>query len=342
MKDVVLPFEHRQSAHCESGVAANLLRQAGIPLTEPLAFGIGAGLFFFHMPYLKVGGYPLTAFRFLPGQVVRRAAKSLGVRFRARRFRDPARAMEELDSLLAAGRPVGLQVGVYWLPFFPPDLRFHFNAHNLVVYGKQGDDYLISDPTLPAPVVCPAAALQKARFAKGMLAPRGRRYYPDRIPESVDLPRAIRAGMLKTCGRMLDVPIPFQGVRGIRFLAARVRKWPATLDEREARLQLAQLIRMQEEIGTGGAGFRFLFGAFLQEAAPLLDLPELGEMSMEITDIGDLWREFALRAARICKQRPAAGDDYDALAGILLACAAREECFFRKLKGLCAGWRPRR
>ena len=342
MSDVVLPFEHRQSAHCESGVAANLLSQAGVALTEPLAFGIGAGLSFFHMPLIKVGGYPLTAFRCLPGQVFRRAAKSLGVRLHTRRYRDPVRAMEELDAHLAAGRPVGLQVGVYWLPFFPPDLRFHFNAHNLVVYGRRGDDYLISDPTIDTPVVCPAAALRKARFAKGMLAPRGRLYYPERLPGSVDLPRAIRAGILTTCGRMLDVPIPFQGVRGIRFLAGRVRKWPARLEERQARLQLAQLIRMQEEIGTGGAGFRFLFGAFLQESAPLLGRPELGELSIEITDIGDHWREFALRAARICKQRPAEGDDYDSIAGILLECAAREERFFRKLKGLCAGWRPRR
>jgi len=39
------------------------------------------------------------------------------------------------------------------------------------------------------------------------------------------------------------------------------------MGKRDAALNLAQVIRMLEEIGTGGAGFRFIYGAFLQEAA---------------------------------------------------------------------------
>jgi len=332
VNDIVLPFEHHQSAHCESGVTANLFRNAGVAMTEPLAFGIGSGLFFFHLPFVKIGGYPLTAFRYIPGQVFRRAAKLLKIHILTRRYRDPDKAMEDLDRILASGRPVGLQVGVFWLPFFPPALRFHFNAHNLVVYGKRGNEYLISDPTIGTPVVCHAADLRKARFAKGIMAPRGRLYYPDRIPATIDFQSAIRRGILKTCARMVDVPMPFLGVRGIRYLASSVRKWPAKLGERDARLQLAQVIRMQEEIGTGGAGFRFLFGAFLQEAAPLIGIPALTGMSLEITAIGDTWREFALRSARICKQRTVDGDDYGSVADVLMQCADREEQFFKKLK----------
>ena len=44
-------FEHRQSSHCESGVAAGLLSHYGIPLSEAMAFGIGAGLFFAYLPF---------------------------------------------------------------------------------------------------------------------------------------------------------------------------------------------------------------------------------------------------------------------------------------------------
>jgi hypothetical protein len=51
---------------------------------------------------------------------------------------------------------------------------------------------------------------------------------------------------------------------------------------------LGQLIRMQEEIGTGGGGFRFIYGAFLQEASVILKNDELKELSKEITSIGDL------------------------------------------------------
>lgn len=38
-------FIHFQHAHCESGVTTNLLRHYGIEISEPMAFGIGAGLF---------------------------------------------------------------------------------------------------------------------------------------------------------------------------------------------------------------------------------------------------------------------------------------------------------
>jgi hypothetical protein len=45
---------------------------------------------------------------------------------------------------------------------------------------------------------------------------------------------------------------------------------------------LGQLIRMQEEIGTGGGGFRFIYGAFLQEASVILKNDELKEFQKKL------------------------------------------------------------
>ena len=39
-------FLHRQSAHCESGVMSSLLTHNGLPMSEPMAFGLGAALAF--------------------------------------------------------------------------------------------------------------------------------------------------------------------------------------------------------------------------------------------------------------------------------------------------------
>src|SRR3546814_3394163 len=86
-----------------------------------------------------------------PGSVYGGLRKALHLKMNKRRFRTVERAMLALDVELAIGRPVGLQTSVYWLPYFPPEMRFHFNAHNLVVYGKDGDDYLISDPVFDQP-----------------------------------------------------------------------------------------------------------------------------------------------------------------------------------------------
>ena len=63
-----LDFEHRQSAHCESGVTSSLLRESSVnKITEPLAFGIGAGLFFCYIPLIKINNGPAIAFRTFPG-----------------------------------------------------------------------------------------------------------------------------------------------------------------------------------------------------------------------------------------------------------------------------------
>ncbi|HRT53260.1 MAG TPA: BtrH N-terminal domain-containing protein, partial [Flavobacteriales bacterium] len=40
---MVIPFEHQQSAHCETGVLSNLMRFHGMRVSEPMAFGIGSG-----------------------------------------------------------------------------------------------------------------------------------------------------------------------------------------------------------------------------------------------------------------------------------------------------------
>ncbi len=46
-------FQHRQSAHCESGVMANVLTHAGLPMSEPMAFGLGSGLAFAYLPIVR-------------------------------------------------------------------------------------------------------------------------------------------------------------------------------------------------------------------------------------------------------------------------------------------------
>ncbi|HYD21592.1 MAG TPA: BtrH N-terminal domain-containing protein, partial [Flavipsychrobacter sp.] len=82
-------FHHKQHAHCESGVTSNLLTHHGLPLSEPLAFGIGAGLFFAHIPFIKVSGTPGTTFRTWPGAIFKRVAQRLHVDVHTEKFRSP-------------------------------------------------------------------------------------------------------------------------------------------------------------------------------------------------------------------------------------------------------------
>lgn len=326
-----IPFPHRQSAHCETGVLSNLLCHYGLNVSEAMVFGIGSGLFFGYFPFIRLNHLPLTAFRVGTGGIMKRVVKRLGVTLTWEKFRKPEAAMDALDQKLSEAVPVGCRTGAYWLSYFPPRYRFHFNMHNLVVFGKENGEYLISDPVFPEPVHCPQEDLMKARFARGPMPPKGRMYYVADVPSEPDFKGAVLKGIREVCRTMLNAPGPFLGVRGIRFLADRLEAWPKRIGAGKAALCLGQVIRMQEEIGTGGGGFRFIYAAFLQEAADLLGNDRLRPLSEEMTLIGDRWREFALIGSRTCKNRAGGLDTYPEMAAIIRDCAEREARLYREL-----------
>lgn len=326
-----IDFVHKQSAHCENGVASNLLSNQGIQISEPMAFGIGSGLFFVYLPFIKVNHAPAISYRPMPGLIFNRLAKRLGLKIKRIKFNDKQKAQRELEAKIAQGIPCGLQVGVYHLPYFPEEYRFHFNAHNLVVYGKREANFLVSDPVMATTTELTPSELEKVRFAQGAFAPKGQIYYPIAIPQQLDWEKAIVKAIKKTCNDML-APVPIVGVRGMRMVAKAIVKWPKKHGVPKANHFLAQMVRMQEEIGTGGGGFRFIYAAFLQEAAKKINKPVLNEFATEMTSIGDAWRDFAVNAARVYKKRKNGDDVYVSLAKELQVLADREEQFFKKLK----------
>lgn len=329
------PFQHRQSAHCESGVMASLLTHAGLPMSEPMAFGLASGLAFAYLPIVKLSGMPLIAYRMPPKHLIKTLSKRLGARLHSRTFGNPEQGRRELDGLLDSGRLAGLQSSVFWLPYFPPEMRFHFNAHNLLAYGRDGDDYLISDPVFEQPVRCAAEDLQKARFAKGALAAKGLMYWLDEVPLEQDWHQLIRQSLLSTT-RILDgMPLPWIGIRGIQHLAKQIER----LDPAQAkynRLYLTHIVRMQEEIGTGGAGFRFMYASFLQEAGDKLGDATLKEASTRLTAIGDDWRQFASACVRASRNKGEA-PNFAPIAESLRAIALQERGLMQEL----AAWSKR-
>jgi len=327
-----MEFQHSQASHCESGVMSAMLRHHGLPISEPMAFGLSSALSFAYIPVVKINGLPLVAYRMPPKAIIKGLQKPLGLKMRFETFSNPEAGTRRLDELLASGQIVGMQTSVFWLPYMPEDLRFHFNAHNVLAFARNtaSGEYSLSDPVFETPMICPPEALQKARFAKGVLAPKGLLYYATGKPSTPDwsvvLPKAIK----KTTRIMLDAPLPIIGTRGIRRLAKAIEGLAGKNDPAQAKMFIGQVVRMQEEIGTGGGGFRFIYASFLQEAAGLLNRPRLNELSETLIDIGDEWREFALSAARMIRDReplvPAK------LADKLRQIADREQAFFLDLR----------
>ncbi len=328
-------FVHAHASHCESGVMSSLLRHHGLPMSEAMVFGLASALSFAYLPFVRINGLPLVSYRMPPRAIIKGLARSLRLDIRFETFRSPSAGMERLDALLASGTLVGLQTSVFWLPYFPPDLRFHFNAHNVLVYGRESDDYLVSDPVGETTVRCARADLEKARFAKGVLAPKGLLYFMTTTPPAPDWAGLGQRALARTA-RIMLAPLPLVGVVGMRMLARQIERLPLADGGEWARLYIGNIVRMQEEIGTGGGGFRFLYASFLQELAAKTGYAVLEGLAGRLVEIGDRWREFALASARMIRGRDALSPP--ALAEHLRALAADEKLFFQNLNRAQRAW----
>lgn len=175
--------------------------------------------------------------------------------------------------------------------------------------------------------------LESVRFAKGALAPKGQLYYPKEGRPVTDeqIREAIKRGIKKNVNNMLHIPGPIAGVDGIKFIAKRIKNWRDKLGVKTAGLYLAQLVRMQEEIGTGGGGFRYIYGAFLQQSHAYLPKDELLEISNTFTRAGDLWRTAAVQASGIYKGRIGSQADFNQMSDYLFEIAEIEKQAFTAL-----------
>jgi hypothetical protein len=202
MTELELPFEHRMAAHCETGTVTALLNHAGMQLTEPLVFGIAGGIFF---GYLKSSDLPFPMFilRSRPGEIRKKISKRLGVKFKEQTFRSPEAGQAALDEALRQGHPTAVQVDFFYMDYMPEWQRVHINAHYIVVFGTNGSSYMVSDSYYKQQSTLDRQKMLTARFAGGMMAPKGNMFYPTFIPKDPDYEKAILTGIKKACFNMV-------------------------------------------------------------------------------------------------------------------------------------------
>ena len=327
-------FKHTHHAHCESGVISSMLTYHGLKISEPMVFGLSNALNFAYIPFVKIGGMPLVAYRSLPKSIVKNIRKNLKIKMKMETFSSQKKGEDRLDRLLEEGKIVGAQGSMYWLEYVPDELSFHFNAHNFLIYGKDEEKYLISDPVFAEAVKCSKKSLSKSRFSKGAMAPKGLLYYPEFIPKDIDLKPIIAKNIKKLSKNMLRTPVPIAGLKGLRYLAKSILKLQIK-DKKYAKLFLGNIVRMQEEIGTGGAGFRFMYASFLEEASELFGgNAVLSDASTMMLEVGDEYREFALVIAKSIKSKK--DIDFKKISDMLFQIAENEAKVYKKLLGFKA------
>lgn len=333
-----LDLSHRVAAHCENGAISALLRYHGIDLSEPMIFGLASGLFFTHLPFVKMAGMPVTSFRTFPGVLFKRITKLLGIKTATRRYLNKEHAMRDLDRLLLEQKtPVGCVVGMYYLPYMPMEYRFHFNGHNICIIGKdeQQEQYSVLDSNATQLVTLSRKDLLKVRFAKGGTYPLlGQMYWIKSVPRQLPPLEASHPKVDSSDLPQYDFATQFYPIRGCQWYCLPLAEHPAVGAEDGKASCVAQSGTADTHAGRNRdrrCGLQVYLWSLSSEAATRTDVAELNDFSKRITAIGDQWREFAYKASRIFKKREGEQFTYDDLGDLLESIGKQERDFFTDL-----------
>lgn len=275
--------------HCETTALGVLLRGEGIELSEPMVFGLGAGLSFIYWDS-KAMGFPFLGGRVKPFELTRNLADALGLELQVEETSSARKAWQNVVTPLDAGRPVGLQLDSYHLDYF--STKVHFGGHVVAMYGYDEENaYLVDTDQQGGPVTTSLSSLAKARAERGPMTAK-HRSFTIKAPSNRPSPQDRIIPAIKTCAQaFLNPPIANLGHRGIDKTAKRVPRWLERTDNPAEDLPRAALL--MEKAGTGGALFRNLYRDFLAESAELIDNSHLRTGHNLYAEAAALWTQVA-------------------------------------------------
>ncbi|MGC3996999.1 MAG: DUF4872 domain-containing protein [Anaeromyxobacter sp.] len=325
---MILPgFTHRPGLHCGSTALVNALAARGVVLSEPLAFGLGAGLGFhaIHAPGLSPSQQLLGRAIHLE----RTACELLGAPAVERTAPTAEAALEGVEAALARGVAPILSTDLALLPYWRS--RTPFGGHRVVLAGlERGHDLaLLSDTGHLGLQGVPLRALDAARAS---LAPPlglpGRPWLEiDAPPAPRPLPLVIREALRR---QARDLLLDVEGVAGVSALerfAAELPSWPARAAGEADRAWTFRFAHQVIDLrGTGGGLFRGLYARFLREAEELVPgLAALG-LAPRMEAISGAWSRLAAGLRAVGEE--AGAEVPEALAAEARALAAAERRFF--------------
>jgi hypothetical protein len=296
-------FEPYIGQHCETVATGSLLRAAGVHLSEPMLFGLGAGLGFI---YINLSSLPLpfVGGRVKPFALTSALCANLGVSCVAFETSSKAKAWTTLERSLREGQPVGLQLDCFHLGYFSNAV--HFAGHFVAAYGFDASDVWLVDTAQQGSTQRAARqSVEAARFERGPMAARARSWTIVAAKKPVDLTGALRRAILANARDYLAPPFKGASYFGIRKLAASLPTWLALAKNPATDLALSALL--MEKAGTGGALFRNFYRDFLLEARDHLGAkPALKRAHALFAESADEWTAVAtlIHAARNGEAQP--------------------------------------
>jgi hypothetical protein len=304
---VLLPgFVHRPGVHCGSTALADALRVRGLDLSEPMVFGLGAGLGFYFL-----SGPSLSPSRYLLGRqwpLEETACDVLGAPLAQRTEEDPGRAWERVKRALDRGLAPLLSTDLRFLPYWRSSTPF--NGHRVVLAGhdeSRGVAFL-ADTEREALQEVALADLERARASDGPpLGFSGRLWLEvDAPPRPRPLREAIADAVRRQARHMLWPAQAWAGIPAMERFADELGDWGRLArDEADRAWCFRFAYQAIERRGTGGGNFRLLYARFLDEAAA--HHPAVGALGLpaRMRSLAADWTRLAL-SFKDLSERPGA------------------------------------
>jgi hypothetical protein len=291
---ILAGFEHRPGVHCGTTALADALRLRGVELSEPMVFGLGAGLGFYYLTSSATSPTHLLCGRTL--RLEETACEVLGAPVRVRAEEDPARAWDGLREALARGVAPIVSTDLAELPYW--NTRTRFGGHRIVVAGYDAARgvAIVADGDRPALEEVRLEDLERARASVAPPFAIGGRPWLEVDPPAA--PRPIHEAVADALRRqareyLLDVD-GLAGISALERFAAELPEWPArAAGEADRAWCFRYGYQVIERRGTGGGNFRALYARFLEEAeARVPGLPALG-LSPRMRALAGAWTRLA-------------------------------------------------
>lgn len=291
---ILAGFEHRPGVHCGTTALADAFRARGFELSEPMAFGLGAGLGFYYLVADTLSPTHLICGRTL--RLEETACEVLGAPVHARTEEDPARAWDALRAALERGLAPIVATDLAALPYWKT--RTQHGGHRVVVAGYDGERgvALLADGGRPALEEVRLEDLERARTS--VAPPFG---IPGRPWLEVDAPptpppteEAVREALRRQAREFLLDVDGAAGISALERFAAELPDWPArATGEADRAGCFRDAYQMIERRGSGGGNFRALYARFLEEAeAKIPGLARLG-LSARMRDLAVAWTRLS-------------------------------------------------
>jgi hypothetical protein len=324
----------RGGLHPETATVANVLAARGVtspldgrPLSEAMVLGIGGGLGAGYILWefdahggrgttLTLGFRNQWQYPGVPGWYGKTTAR-LGIATDIHETGGPKGAAQTLDGILERGLPAIAFVDLQHLATWG-QTESVAGWYQVVVFERRADGSYLVDDRGRAPFVVDAQRMAAARGRVGSF--KHRLFVPQPVPGPIDaalLRQAIRAGLddqvehLRGSSDSFSLPAWRKWSR-LMTDTRNAKAWPNVF--RDGRGLFGALLSVVEgvdgEIGATGGHLRDLYATFLDEAAPVLDLPGLVDAAAAWRQAADRWEDLA--DAAVPAALPRAADAVDA------------------------------